>query len=111
MRRHVLLLIGLTSLVAVAVCGFLLTRGEFTAKAALPAARLAEFVAGFGLGEYRSDLYSTAREAGVPGYEAIEWNGVMVPAGTPPAAGNGPHADAFTRIAEQRAAWIRQHGG
>jgi tripartite-type tricarboxylate transporter receptor subunit TctC len=24
-------------------------------------------------------------EAGVPGYEAIEWNGVMVPAGTPPA--------------------------
>jgi ATP-binding protein involved in chromosome partitioning len=32
-------------------------------------------------------------------------------AGTPPAAGNGPHADAFTRIAEQLAAWIRQHGG
>ncbi len=24
-------------------------------------------------------------EAGVPGYEAIEWNGVVVPAGTPPA--------------------------
>ncbi|MEO7725713.1 MAG: tripartite tricarboxylate transporter substrate binding protein [Burkholderiales bacterium] len=24
-------------------------------------------------------------EAGVPGYESIEWNGVMVPAGTPPA--------------------------
>jgi tripartite-type tricarboxylate transporter receptor subunit TctC len=24
-------------------------------------------------------------EAGVPGYEAIEWNGVMAPAGTPPA--------------------------
>jgi tripartite-type tricarboxylate transporter receptor subunit TctC len=27
----------------------------------------------------------TVAEAGVPGYEAIEWNGVMVPAGTPPA--------------------------
>ena len=26
----------------------------------------------------------TVAEAGVPGYEAIEWNGVMVPAGTPP---------------------------
>ena len=24
-------------------------------------------------------------EAGVPGYEAIEWNGIVVPAGTPPA--------------------------
>jgi ATP-binding protein involved in chromosome partitioning len=32
-------------------------------------------------------------------------------AGTPPAAGNGPHADAFNRIAEQLASWIRQHGG
>ncbi len=30
------------------------------------------------------DIPSIA-EAGVPGYEAIEWNGVMVPAGTPPA--------------------------
>jgi tripartite-type tricarboxylate transporter receptor subunit TctC len=28
----------------------------------------------------------TVAEAGVPGFEAIEWNGVMVPAGTPPAA-------------------------
>ena len=27
----------------------------------------------------------TINEAGVPGYEAIEWNGVVVPAGTPPA--------------------------
>lgn len=27
----------------------------------------------------------TVAEAGVPGFEAIEWNGVMVPAGTPPA--------------------------
>lgn len=26
----------------------------------------------------------TVAEAGVPGFEAIEWNGVMVPAGTPP---------------------------
>ena len=30
------------------------------------------------------DIPSIA-EAGVPGYEAIEWNGVMVPTGTPPA--------------------------
>jgi tripartite-type tricarboxylate transporter receptor subunit TctC len=28
----------------------------------------------------------TVAEAGVPGYEAIEWNGFMVPAGTPQAA-------------------------
>ncbi|MBI4193888.1 MAG: tripartite tricarboxylate transporter substrate binding protein [Betaproteobacteria bacterium] len=27
----------------------------------------------------------TVAEAGVPGYEAIEWNGVMLPTGTPPA--------------------------
>ena len=27
----------------------------------------------------------TVAEAGVPGYEAIEWNAVMVPAGTPAA--------------------------
>ena len=27
----------------------------------------------------------TVAESGVPGYEAIEWNGVVVPAGTPPA--------------------------
>jgi tripartite-type tricarboxylate transporter receptor subunit TctC len=26
---------------------------------------------------------ATVAESGVPGYEAIEWNGVMVPAGTP----------------------------
>ena len=28
----------------------------------------------------------TVAEAGVPGYEAIEWNGLMVPAGTPSVA-------------------------
>lgn len=33
----------------------------------------------------------TVAEAGVPGYEAIEWNGVMVPAGTPVAAINRLH--------------------
>lgn len=32
-------------------------------------------------------------------------------AGAPPAAGNGPHAGAFTHIAEQLASWIHQHGG
>ncbi|HEX6004315.1 MAG TPA: tripartite tricarboxylate transporter substrate binding protein, partial [Burkholderiales bacterium] len=33
----------------------------------------------------------TIAEAGVPGYEAIEWNGVMVPTGTPPAIINRLH--------------------
>jgi len=33
----------------------------------------------------------TVSEAGVPGYEAIEWNGVMVPAGTPAATVNRIH--------------------
>ncbi|HET7596619.1 MAG TPA: tripartite tricarboxylate transporter substrate binding protein [Burkholderiales bacterium] len=33
----------------------------------------------------------TIAESGVPGYEAIEWNGVMVPAGTPPAVINRLH--------------------
>ena len=33
----------------------------------------------------------TVAEAGVPGYEAIEWNGVMVPAGTPAATVNRIH--------------------
>jgi tripartite-type tricarboxylate transporter receptor subunit TctC len=27
----------------------------------------------------------TVEESGVPGYEAISWSGVLVPAGTPPA--------------------------
>lgn len=30
----------------------------------------------------------TVAEAGVPGYDAVEWNGAMVPAGTPPAVIN-----------------------
>lgn len=34
----------------------------------------------------------TVAEAGVPGYEAIEWNGVMVPAGTPEPAIRRIHA-------------------
>jgi tripartite-type tricarboxylate transporter receptor subunit TctC len=33
----------------------------------------------------------TIAEAAVPGYEAIEWNGAMVPAGTPAAAINRLH--------------------
>jgi tripartite-type tricarboxylate transporter receptor subunit TctC len=33
----------------------------------------------------------TVAEAGVPGYEAIEWNGAMVPAGTPAAVVNRLH--------------------
>jgi tripartite-type tricarboxylate transporter receptor subunit TctC len=33
----------------------------------------------------------TVAEAGVPGYDAVEWNGVMVPAGTPSVAINRLH--------------------
>jgi tripartite-type tricarboxylate transporter receptor subunit TctC len=33
----------------------------------------------------------TVAEAGVPGYDAVEWNGAMVPAGTPPAVINRLH--------------------
>lgn len=33
----------------------------------------------------------TLAEAGVPGFDAIEWNGVMVPAGTPPAVARRIH--------------------
>jgi tripartite-type tricarboxylate transporter receptor subunit TctC len=33
----------------------------------------------------------TVAEAGVPGYDAVEWNGAMVPAGTPSAAVNRLH--------------------
>jgi tripartite-type tricarboxylate transporter receptor subunit TctC len=33
----------------------------------------------------------TVAESGVPGYEAIEWNGMMVPAGTPPAVAKRLH--------------------
>jgi tripartite-type tricarboxylate transporter receptor subunit TctC len=33
----------------------------------------------------------TVAEAGVPGYEAIEWNGAMVPTGTPAAVVNRLH--------------------
>jgi tripartite-type tricarboxylate transporter receptor subunit TctC len=39
----------------------------------------------------------TIAEAGVPGYEAIEWNGVMVPAGTPPTVINRLH-QAFVKV-------------
>lgn len=39
----------------------------------------------------------TVAEAGVPGYEAIEWQGVMVPAGTPSAV-IGRLQQAFTKV-------------
>ncbi len=39
----------------------------------------------------------TVAEAGVPGYEAIEWNGVVVPAGTPPAVVRRIH-QALSRV-------------
>src|SRR5207244_1548668 len=41
----------------------------------------------------------TVAEAGVPGYEAASWYGLLVPAGTPPAIITKLHAD-FTRAAQ-----------
>ena len=41
----------------------------------------------------------TIAEAGVPGYEAIEWNGVMVPTGTPPAIINRLHQAIVNAVA------------
>jgi len=41
----------------------------------------------------------TIAEAAVPGYEAIEWNGVMVPAGTPPAVINRLHQAVVKAVA------------
>ena len=36
-------------------------------------------------GRLRSRTYPTIAEAGVPGYEALNWWGIVAPAGTPPA--------------------------
>jgi ATP-binding protein involved in chromosome partitioning len=57
---------------------------------------------------------ATANELGIPFLGRIPLAmdiRVASDAGTPPAAGNGPHAEAFSSIAEQLAAWIRSHGG
>ena len=52
----------------------------------------------------------TVSEAGVPGYEAVIWLGVMAPKGTPPAIVNRLNAE-ITRIANRpdvRAEWVKQ---
>ena len=52
----------------------------------------------------------TVAEAGVPGYEAVIWLGVMAPKGTPPAVVNKLNAE-ITKIAnrpEVRAEWAKQ---
>ncbi len=55
--------------VAGAVAGRALAKEKGAVTVAVPdmaAAQLADFVAGYGIGEYRSDLYSTGREAAAP---------------------------------------------
>ena len=42
----------------------------------------------------------TIAEAGVPGYEAVNWIGIVAPAGTPPEIVARLHADCFARRAE-----------
>jgi tripartite-type tricarboxylate transporter receptor subunit TctC len=42
----------------------------------------------------------TIAEAGVPGYESVQWFGVLAPAGTPPEIVARLH-QAFTRVAQQ----------
>jgi len=52
----------------------------------------------------------TVSEAGVPGYEAVIWLGVMAPKGTPPAAINRLNAE-IAKVAanpDVRAEWARQ---
>ena len=52
----------------------------------------------------------TVSEAGVPGYEAVIWLGVLAPKGTPPAVVNKLNAE-ITKIAnrpEVRAEWAKQ---
>ncbi|MFO1314059.1 MAG: tripartite tricarboxylate transporter substrate binding protein [Burkholderiales bacterium] len=52
----------------------------------------------------------TVSEAGVPGYEAVIWLGVMAPKGTPPAVANKLNAE-ITKIVnrpEVRAEWAKQ---
>ncbi len=43
----------------------------------------------------------TIAESGVPGYEAINWWGIMAPAGTPPAIVKRLHADIATILASE----------
>jgi tripartite-type tricarboxylate transporter receptor subunit TctC len=52
----------------------------------------------------------TMAEAGVPGYEATIWLGLMAPRGTPPAVVNKLHAELsrITSNAEVRRAWAAQ---
>jgi tripartite-type tricarboxylate transporter receptor subunit TctC len=64
-------------------------------------------------GKSRSDVLPnlpTVSEAGVPGYTAVIWLGLMAPKGTPPAIVNQLNAD-ISKIAEMpniRASWLKQ---
>ncbi len=52
----------------------------------------------------------TVSEAGVPGYEAVIWLGLMAPKGTPPAVVNKLNAEVAKIVAkpEVRAEWAKQ---
>jgi tripartite-type tricarboxylate transporter receptor subunit TctC len=52
----------------------------------------------------------TVSEAGVPGYEAVIWLGVMAPKGTPPAVVNRLNAEIGKVVAnaDVRAEWAKQ---
>src|SRR6186997_2525134 len=64
-------------------------------------------------GKVRSSVLAdvpTVAEAGVPGYEAVIWLGIMAPAGTPRAIVERLNAEITkaTGAAEMRAAWAKQ---
>ena len=50
----------------------------------------------------------TVSEAGVPGYEAVIWLGIMAPAGTPKAIVDRLNAEITKAAAENREAWLKQ---
>ena len=50
----------------------------------------------------------TVSEAGVPGYEAVIWLGIMAPAGTPKAIVDRLNAEITKAAAENREGWLKQ---
>jgi tripartite-type tricarboxylate transporter receptor subunit TctC len=50
----------------------------------------------------------TVSEAGVPGYEAVIWLGIMAPAGTPKAIVDRLNAEITKAAGENREAWLKQ---
>ena len=43
----------------------------------------------------------TVAESGLPGFEALAWNGVLVPTGTPPVIINKLHAEIMKNLKQQ----------